>query len=467
MKKKGLLAIILCFAMSVSAVGVLASCAPKDSGTVLKVAGLKGAYGDEYWKELKKGFEAAYPGTEVQLTIEAKVEETIAPQLMAGNGPDVLYLATNREYGLTEMLIKSKSLLPMKELLEKNVYNESVKLKDRILPSIMGNGVTDPTTAGEHIMLPLFFSSNGLFFNADKFYDNNGNGKYDGLKDGKYEMPTTWADMLALGAILKQGDPADYGSTAHPALFTYPTSGYLDTMIPASIASSAGTEKLAKCFTYAEGIWQDAQVKAVFQKLGDLAPYVHPSTVSNWTGGKFKDNQQYVIDGKALFMTNGDWVKGEMKDTTPAGFNWGSAPFLAFEQGGARYGTVNAEQMYINKNSKVLDLAEKFVLYMYSKDGLAKIAKYGNGAFVPARGYDTIALEQGMNAGAVAGYKGYYDGTASILIGAFATSSAKDVDWKATYCKYYDNIVTGTKTVDEWITKISSDSDKMRAGLAA
>lgn len=38
----------------------------KDSGKqVLKVAGLKGAYGDVYWQEIKKGFEAANPGVEV------------------------------------------------------------------------------------------------------------------------------------------------------------------------------------------------------------------------------------------------------------------------------------------------------------------------------------------------------------------------------------------------------------------
>ena len=44
---------------------------------VLKVAGLKGAYGDVYWQEIEKGFEAANPGVDVQLTIEAQVENGV------------------------------------------------------------------------------------------------------------------------------------------------------------------------------------------------------------------------------------------------------------------------------------------------------------------------------------------------------------------------------------------------------
>ena len=66
----------------------LISCGKKEpEAQVLKVAGLKGAYGDAYWQDLKAGFEAANPGVTVELTIEAQVENTINPQIMAGAGP--------------------------------------------------------------------------------------------------------------------------------------------------------------------------------------------------------------------------------------------------------------------------------------------------------------------------------------------------------------------------------------------
>ena len=439
------------------------SCGSKeDEKQVLKVAGLKGAYGDVYWTELKKGFEAANPGVEVQLTIEAQVEKTINPQIMAGAGPDVLYIATNRPDQLTEMMISSNAIRDLSGVLEMNVYNENVKLKDRILPSIMGNGITNPY-AGDptHYMLPLFFSSNGLFFNADMFYDNNGNGKLDDKKGGKYEMPTTWDEFFALGELLNKERVSDPST---PYLFTYPTAGYLDTMVPASIAASAGEDVVKQAFNY-EPIWEQPAVKKVFQNLGKLKDYILPTTVGNANGTGFKDNQQAVIDGRALFMTNGDWVKGEMADTTPAGFNWGSAPFLAFSDGGERFGTVNAEQIYISKNTQVPELAEKFLLYIYSKEGLGIIAKYANNAYVPAKGYDTIAVANGMNPGAVAGYAGYYDGSAKVLIGSFAAASAEGVDWKQTYCDTMDSVMNGSKTVDQWIQQLKTDSAKLKASL--
>ncbi len=458
MKKQ--LAAVLCAALALT--GLYAGGGKDGNKQVLKVAGLKGAYGDAYWQELKKGFEAAYPGTEVQLTIEAKVEDTINPQIMAGAGPDVLYLATGREAQLTEMMISSRALRDLTALLDRNVYNENVKLKDRVLSSIMGNGVTNPYAGDStNYMLPLFFSSNGLFFNADLFYDNDGDGKEGVKKNGKYEMPATWEEFLALGEMLN----AERASNPKaPYLFTYPTAGYLDTMVPASIAASAGEAVVKQAFNY-EPVWERADVKAVFENLGKLRPYLLPTTVGNANGTGFKDNQQAVIDGRALFMTNGDWVKGEMADTAPAGFNWGSAPFLAFAKGGERYGTVNAEQIYISNNTKVPELAEQFILYVYSKDGLSRIAKYGNGAFVPAKGYDTIAVAQGMNPGAVAGYKGYYDGSAKVLVGSFAASSAEGVNWKQTYCFTMDSVMNGSKTVDQWIAQLKTDSAKLKANL--
>ena len=235
-------------------------------------------------------------------------------------------------------------------------------------------------------------------------------------------------------------------------------------MVPASIAASAGEAVVKQAFNY-EPVWEQAAVKAVFENLGKIRPYLLPTTVGNANGTGFKDNQQAVIDGRALFMTNGDWVKGEMADTTPAGFNWGSAPFLAFSKGGERYGTVNAEQIYISNNTQVPELAEKFILYVYSKEGLAHIAKHANGAFVPAKGYDEIAVANGMNAGAVAGYKGYYDGSAKVLIGSFAAATAEGVDWKQTYCFTMDSVMNGSKTTAQWLEQLKTDSAKLKAAL--
>lgn len=460
---KKLLFMLVCTVLTVSALSAGgASDTSSGKKQVLKVAGFKGGYGSAYWDELKKGFEAAYPNVEVQLIVESQLADAIRPQIMAGAGPDVIYLATNQEGNLTEMMIDSKMVRDLSGCLNKSVYGEKTLLKDRLLSSIMGNGITDPYAGdAKHYLLPLFFASNGLFFNADLFYDNDGNGKEDAKKDGKYEMPATWDEFFALGEMLN----AERASNPKaPYLFTYPTAGYLDTLVPASIAASAGEAVVKQAFQY-EPIWGRADVKVVFETFAKIRDYILPTTVGNANAAGFKQNQQAVIDGKALFMVNGDWVVGEMKDTTPKGFNWGSAPFLAFKNGGERYGTVHAEQIFISTNTKVPELAEQFLLYLYSKKGLAIIAKHATHAFVPAKGYDAIALEQGMNAGAVAGYKGYYSGAAKVLAGSFASAKAEGINWKATYCETMDSVMNGTKTAAQWIEQLKKDSAVLKTKL--
>lgn len=425
---------------------------------VLKVAGLKGAYGDEYWKMLKAGFEASHPGVEVQLTVESNVEDIVTPQILAGAGPDVFYLAKNRPAGLTEMMLSSGAVADLSNLLDKNVYGEKVTLKDKLVSSLLtevnlGNNGTQ--------MLPLFFSSNGLFYNADLFYANNNNGVIDAKVDGKYEIPANWDEFLALGELLNTERKTNADA---PYLFTYPTAGYLDTLIPATIISAAGKDVADKAFNY-EPVWNQPEVRKVFEYLGALKPYLLPTTVANANGEGFQNNQQAVIDGTALFMCNGDWVKGEMAATTPEGFVWGTMPFLGFP-GTERYGIVSVEPIWINNNTTKRSLAEEFILYVYSDEGLACFAKGSNDGFVPAVTYPEVAVANGMSAGAVDGYRDFYTGEAAFIgWSSFATASAEGVNWKATYCETMDSVMNGTKSVDQWIDQLMADSAKLKKAL--
>lgn len=48
----------------------------------------------------------------------------------------------------------------------------------------------------------------------------------------------------------------------------------------------------------------------------------------------FTKNQQSLLDNKTLFMPNGTWVVGEMKDAPRAnGFEWAMAPLPAVTAG--------------------------------------------------------------------------------------------------------------------------------------
>ena len=53
------------------------------------------------------------------------------------------------------------------------------------------------------------------------------------------------------------------------------------------------------------------------------------------------------IDGKALFMPNGNWVIGEMANSTPEGFNWGMMAPPKFNADEDNYIYTFTEQMWV------------------------------------------------------------------------------------------------------------------------
>lgn len=449
-----LLSLVLLATASAFCLTALTGCAGEKYD--LYVAGFDGAYGKEHWTELVKGFEKA-TGKKVKLVVESNIEKTIDPQLKAGNGPDVIYLAKGRPDKLTENLLSSGQVLDITELLSKVVYGGTKTLGETLTADAKA-GAMD----GDKLYtLPLFVGLNGLFYNADLFYENDGDGTYSGMKNGKYELPATWKEFKELGASL-----SDINAVS---LFTYPTPGYMDAMIPASIATSAGESKLQQCFDYAQNIWLDTDVNRIFRELAAITPYVYPRCVENGDNTNFKLNQKAVIEGKALFMCNGDWVKGEMINDTPKGFNWGTIPYLAFEDGQQRYSSTVYEQVYIPKDSRNIDLAKQFLLYLYSDEGQTLVAQHSNAAMLATNNYYDLAKGK-ISDGALEGYKGYYDGSLkTINTNAWATVDknrmpANTPGWNDIMCNYIRQVWgTEKKTADDWINEINKLNEIYRA----
>ena len=93
------------------------------------------------------------------------------------------------------------------------------------------------------------------------------------------------------------------------------------------LAQAGGIDFYNKAVNYDEKTWTSEEGKKVVDTIAKLASpdYIQADTVANANSdGGFKINQQNVIDGKALFMPNGNWVIGEMANSTPEGFNWGN-----------------------------------------------------------------------------------------------------------------------------------------------
>ncbi|WP_284036483.1 carbohydrate ABC transporter substrate-binding protein [Neobacillus sp. 114] len=404
----------------------------------LHVAALESAYGKDMWTKVIDAYEEANPNVNVKLSADKNLEEVISPNMKAGNYPDVVLLATGRKLALTETLIKDKALEDITDVFNKNVYGEDVKVKDKLVPGFTDTLATNPYNDGKTYMAPMFYSPTGLFYNAAL------------LKEKGWEVPKTWDEMWALG---------DKAKAEGISLFTYPTTGYFDAFFYSLLLEAGGSDFYNKAMTYKDGIWESKEATKAFDIVGKLAKYTEPTTVANANDKDYKKNQQLILDNKALFMPNGTWVVGEMKDAPRAdGFEWGMTALPAIEDSGDRYAFTFFEQMWIPAQAKNKEAAKDFLTFVYSDKAAAIFAEAD--AIQPIEG-----ISKNLSGDNQLFYSIYDNGAKAGMGGFAATESVEGVSMADVLFRTIDSIVSGDKTVKEWQDAVEKASDKLRAAL--
>ena len=393
----------------------------EDGKRILKFDAFEGGNGTGVLDALIEGFEEANPDVHVELRAEKDLPSVLNKENATGEYSDVVY------YNLGQPSLYTETQLNTNQVLEITDVLEEIDIHEDYANSKVVNYYGD----GKAYLLPLKTTPAGFFYNTELI----GEGK-------KYELPTTWNEFWELGNQAK----ADGIS-----LFTYPTEGYFDNTLNALLMQAGGSELLDTVLAYGENVWDTEGAKQATDIIAKLvsSDYLYPDTVSNSLSGNFTVNQQAVIDGKALFMPNGDWIVGEMAATTPEeGFHWGLLTIPAMEEGGERYVGTMTEQVWIPAQAKNVEDAKAFLKFIYSEEGVAIMQEYGN--IVPTSDYieriDT--MEDGYAKEFFSAFK-----TATPAFGAFAAYNAEalpDVDRYAVVFGTINDLATGETTVEEY-----------------
>lgn len=396
-------------------------------GQTLRLAGLDGGYGTDGWKAVIKGFEKM-TGATVEATFEKKIYDVIRPEIQAGNAPDIIYNSIGQETGLTETMIKEDMLLDLTDVLDMQVPGEEKTVKDKLIAGFTDTAMTNPYGDGKTYLAPLFYSPTGLFYNKALFG-----------KDGKYELPATMEDFLALGESAKEDGIA---------LFTYPTAGYMDSFIPSLLNEVGGPELYSKLMSYDVDAWKE-EATPMFETLGKILAYIHPSTVANANGDAFTQNQLYIMTNEALFMPNGTWVVDEMsdaKDQAAEGFEWGFMPLPAMEKDGDRYAFTFFEQAFVSKDTEVAELAKTFIAYLYS-DEAAKAFIENKGGVQPILGAEEFLKDEDQKL-----FYSIYEDGAKAAMGGFQSveSSVEGVSVTDALYQAVDSVANGELSVEDW-----------------
>jgi N-acetylglucosamine transport system substrate-binding protein len=432
----GLIAVCLCIG-SVFAGGAKEK-APAAKVQTISVAVLESAYGAQMWVDVAKAF-TAQTGIEVELTSDKFIEDVIGPAMQGGEFPDVIHLATGREKGLTDQFIKDRQLADITDVLGMTVPGESAKVSAKIAGGFTDTSLTNPYSDGKTYLAPMFYSPCGLFYNANLFASKG------------WTVPATWDEMWVL---------AEKAKAEGIALFTYPTTGYFDAFLYALMYSVGGPEFFNAATTYQAGVWDTPEAKTCFDIIAKLASYTNPVTPAQANDTDFTQNQQLILDDKALFMPNGTWIVGEMAEAPRVnGFQWGMTALPAVTAGGDGYSYTWFEQAWIPAGAAQKDLAKQFVAFLYSDIACEIFARAG--AIQPVlKISDKLTGDNKM-------FYSIYDNGAKAAMGNFAAfdSVAGLGTVREVFFDPVNALVSGNLTEEQWISNIKTASDQMRAHL--
>lgn len=409
---------------------------------VLKVAAFEGGNGAEIWRNLEKAFEEENEDVDVQLQLSSKLDEELRPQMLNGEYPDVVYYNMGQKSGFTETMIKEKALLDISDVFEG-------ELKDKLADGFAENAITQPYGDGKTYLAPVFYSPTGLWYDEAQF------------ADGK--APTTWDEMWKYGDKLK---------AEGKALFTYPQSGYLDGTLFAMLYQAGGSDYYKKALEYDENTWNSKEGQTVIDTVAKLSSYAYDATVANANSdGGFKKNQQAVIDGDVAFMPNGNWVVGEMAESTPEGFKWGFMPLPAYEEGGNRYAYTFFEQVWAPKDGKNHDDAKAFIKFLYSDKAvdlmLANKVQNKDGEMGDAPVVQPIkGIVDKLDGDMKLFYSIYEQEGVLPALGNWATTDTiEGLDLGKAIYGAVDSLIDGSMTADQWKAQLNETFAKCKAAL--
>ncbi len=446
---KVLVASLLTMALLMGSFGALAAGAenPADKfeNKELNIAIFEGGYGPGYWNAIVAKFEEAYPGVKVNMQISPVVGDIIRPQIVAGNVPDFLSMNDNDQSGVVASLIKENALLDISDVFDQPGYGTDKPLRDILIDGILETTKCAPYRDGKVYLAPFNTSPMGMIYNKALFAENG------------WDLPVTWDDFFALG---------DKAKEKGIALFTYQGiyPGYLESTIYPAIASHVGVEGLQKIMSFQEGSFNNPEVLAVLENLAKIGTqgYLMEGTVAlNHT-----QSQTDMMMNKALFIPNGLWMEGEMKDAPRAdGFVFGMTPSPVVSADEKRYIMDSVEQFSIPKDAKNPELAKEFLRFLYTDDSVRLFGEHANGVMAVRGAIELV--KDFVSEGTYSMFSVYADsGAAPLVTGWDALPQGSKVAINDEFFAPIADMMNGAITAQQWAEGIEELFTQIREDAA-
>ncbi len=412
----------------------------------LSLAIFKGGYGDQFWAAVTEAYTKEHPNVTFEIDCDPSIGEKVNSSMLAGEVPDFIYCPSNNVSGLAQRLIKDNALADLTDIFEG-------ELKGKILDGFLDTSLSQPYGDGKVYLAPLYYTANGLFYNATLF------------EEAGLSVPATWDEFFALGNDIKGKDIC--GRTDR-SLFTYQGGndpGYMGAVLIPLLTAQLGVDGMNSAFRYDSSQWQKPEVKTVFDlisKLGD--GYLLPNT----TGIDHTTAQTSVMNGSALFVPCGSWIVAEMKDIqgeviNGKPFEWGFAPTPALDGSAHKYLQSTVEEVYIPAAANHVQEAKDFLAFLYTDEAIRLNAETTHG--IPPVAGATELVKDVVSPMVYSTFQSFENGYKP-YIGNFVAVDSEIVP-KKVFFGHINAVVDKKETVDDWINATVEMCEKVKDSVVS
>ncbi len=321
---------------------ILAGCSlnrePAGSSITIEVAVFEGGYGIDWHKSVARQYESLHPGIHINLWGDPRVDEKLKPRILRNDPPEI----ANSTLPVWKLIVAGK-LYPLDEELATQAYGQTCTWRESLTPGVLA----DYTYQGHAYAMPTNLSAWVCWYDRRQFRQHG------------WEAPRSWIEFTALCDKMKAAGIA-------PLAFQgkYPDYGW-----PTLLS-----------------IYQRLVPMEKWYEIEDLKPgafldpeFIHAATMMQQMGVKYFQNgsaamthtesQMEWVNGRAAMVFCGLWLKNEMKNAIPPGFEMACFAVPPIEGG---HGDPNAiyggggENCFVFKNSKHPKEALDFLKYMVS-----------------------------------------------------------------------------------------------------
>ncbi|MEU1590351.1 N-acetylglucosamine/diacetylchitobiose ABC transporter substrate-binding protein [Micromonospora sp. NPDC005710] len=342
----------------------------------IEVVIFNGGYGEKYATDVHEPlYKAAFPKAEVKHQATQAVSTVLQPRFASGNPPEFVNNSGEKlmDFGA---LVADGQLQDLTELWDApSVDDPSKKVRDTVVPGTIEAGSFN----GKPFVLYYVSTVFGIWYSAKLFKDNG------------WAPAKNWDEFIALLTAIKAKGITPYGYAGANAAY------YQWNVILTHAAKIGGTDVLKNIDNLEDGAWKQDAVK---QAAAAWAEVGAKFSDKSFEGLKHTDVQLRQNQYKVAMYPSGDWLEGEQKKDTPAGFDYQLMPVPSLSASDKLPATAlratAGEGYFVSAKSKNPKGGLEYMRQMLSKAGAKGFTEVVKAPTVVTAGSEGFAFPPGV-----------------------------------------------------------------------